>query len=743
IRTLSSDGKWSDSQVNYATGCAAQRASWPASEHLRRVQIMSAAWHGGMKHVNVEQWVGNGELRDAVDRALEWWFVRDFDRMGCLVDGGKSDCPCGTPGMWNTNWFSNVILVPRLLGQACLLLSSPPESSLPTLSPTQLGNCTKILLRGYGTFDHGYGFSVGANVMDIAKSGIDEGLLIGNITMLEDAYRRVRLEGKIQVEDHTDGIRPDGSFSQHIGLIYNGNYGKDYLNSVLEMELVAGGTPYAANAAAVTSFETLVDADRWMVYHNVQTGVTHWDFSVIPRFLVMPVADNAASANLRINLTNVRTLGELLDSDVVKTFASELSGSSTSANIGSIVGDRVFYNSDYLVHRGTSYVSTLRMYSTRTVNSECINSQNTLGFHLADGTRYTYVHGAEYEDIFGAWDWNLIPGTTTDYGATPLSCNQLHHEGIESFVGGVTTGITSIGVMKYTNPMTRQLSFQKAWFFLKGEREHVIVKNITSSSSSLVLSVLDQKRHNGPVLVDGKDIADVSEWADGGSTYRDVRSLWHDNVGYIFPRSILGSILGTAAPLVVKVGERPGNWSMIGTSTQPPYTANLFTAYFDHPSQPGLNEYAPVSYTSFPAISSVDFASLLERPDSTGVFELKEDDASISALMDTTHSVLYAVFWDPAGGAITFSCPSTLPAMMTSDSAVVMILDLQSGDLTISDPTQRLAGVNLMLQGHCVGGSQRVWVEFPSGERRGSSVTKNVLGKGRRRGHGRRAGRGH
>lgn len=85
--------------------------------------------------------------------------------------------------------------------------------------------------------------------MDIAKSGIDEGLLIGNITMrafpfplsrsylysradthsfaVEDAYRRVRLEGKIQVEDHTDGIRPDGSFSQHIGLIYNGNYGKD------------------------------------------------------------------------------------------------------------------------------------------------------------------------------------------------------------------------------------------------------------------------------------------------------------------------------------------------------------------------------------------------------------------------------------------------------------------------------------------------------------------------------------
>ena len=43
-----------------------------------------------------------------------------------------------------------------------------------------------------------------------------------------------------------------------------------------------------------------------------------------------------------------------------------------------------------------------------------------MGFHLSDGTIYTHLNGDEYEDIVAAWDWNLIPGTTVDYGGTPL-----------------------------------------------------------------------------------------------------------------------------------------------------------------------------------------------------------------------------------------------------------------------------------------------------------------------------------
>ena len=63
------------------------------------------------------------------------------------------------------------------------------------------------------------------------------------------------------------------------------------------------------------------------------------------------------------------------------------------ANAGQLNGTRHYYSNDYMarsgnylivvytdvyfqVRRGPGYVSTLKMYSTRTRNSECTNSQN-------------------------------------------------------------------------------------------------------------------------------------------------------------------------------------------------------------------------------------------------------------------------------------------------------------------------------------------------------------------------------
>ena len=64
-----------------------------------------------------------------------------------------------------------------LVGESCLLLNN-------TLLPTELGNCSKISLRAYGTFDH-LSSLTGANTLDVAKIGIDNGLLVLNQTMSE------------------------------------------------------------------------------------------------------------------------------------------------------------------------------------------------------------------------------------------------------------------------------------------------------------------------------------------------------------------------------------------------------------------------------------------------------------------------------------------------------------------------------------------------------------------------------
>lgn len=42
--------------------------------------------------------------------ALNWWFDRDFTDPDCINAGGQAgrNCPCGTPGLWNTNWYGQV-----------------------------------------------------------------------------------------------------------------------------------------------------------------------------------------------------------------------------------------------------------------------------------------------------------------------------------------------------------------------------------------------------------------------------------------------------------------------------------------------------------------------------------------------------------------------------------------------------------------------------------------------------------
>jgi hypothetical protein len=77
-----------------------------------------------------------------------------------------------------------VILIPGLVAKSCLLLND-------TLTHTRLDSCSNISLRAYGTFDHGYGFEAGANILDMAKTGLDQSLLVSNVTLLSDAYRRV------------------------------------------------------------------------------------------------------------------------------------------------------------------------------------------------------------------------------------------------------------------------------------------------------------------------------------------------------------------------------------------------------------------------------------------------------------------------------------------------------------------------------------------------------------------------
>jgi hypothetical protein len=117
--------------------------------------------------------------------------------------------------------ISNIILVPTFVGKSCLLLRDE-------LTPSQYGNCTLMTARAYTPFFRNPqpGYVSGANIIDMSVVGILAGLLendkAGNASRIADAYQRVHNEVVIHPEDKVDGIKPDGSFQQHTGIIYDG-----------------------------------------------------------------------------------------------------------------------------------------------------------------------------------------------------------------------------------------------------------------------------------------------------------------------------------------------------------------------------------------------------------------------------------------------------------------------------------------------------------------------------------------
>ncbi|KAH7104835.1 galactose mutarotase-like protein [Auriculariales sp. MPI-PUGE-AT-0066] len=730
LDAMAADGTWAD--VNYLAGCPAQRSNWPAQLHWQRIVGLASVYTGGHSEGNLAPLVGDEGVLNSTFKAIDWWFERDFNDTVCLASGNSTGCPCDTPGLWNTNWFSNVILIPRLVGQTCILLEDK-------LRDDQLHTCIKMTSRSFSTFGTGASFLAGANILDIASIGVAAGILSENTTVIGQAFIYINNEIVVHPEPKVDGIKPDGSFSQHSGVLYNGNYGKDFTNAVLQLSTESAGTTYEASKESQQAFSSLINGTRWMIYQNTKTDILHYDFSTVGRFIAFSTEDldhTVAVSSILINTTKFDDLGKLWNDKTLQQVAHQLETPTKTANIGNLRGNRMFWANDFMVHRGKKYMTSLKMFSSRTTNSECVNLANPLGFHLSDGTVYTHIDGTEYENIAAAWDWNLIPGITTDYARTPLACGSVSKSNPNTFVGGVSDESHGIAVMRYTNPITGALAWSKAWFFLDDDVQHVMVNDVSITGDHVeVYSVLDQRRLQGSILVDGRSVA-----PDGGDDARNVRNftsprtLVHGGAGYVF------GDLPDGAKLSVSAGNRTGSWSSLGTSTQPPTTVPLFAAWISHPSD---NLTQPIEYTAFPGVSSTK--ELQKAHKSAGLVTLANLPERM-AVWDSANQIAYGIFWTMSAEAENAFKVSFVPAhplsgklCITSSQPLVLIahlsgFNIKNWTVTVADPTQQLSEVTLKFTwtllpplGWGKSKERMVKIALPSGGNAGSSVSVKIV----------------
>ena len=110
--------------------------------------------------------------------------------------------------LWVDSEPLQIILIPKLVGQASLLLGD-------ALSSSQLNHTTYVLSRSYNFT--GMSFT-GANALDVSRIGMDQALLTMDTTLLDNAYQRSHAEVIIQNAVRADGIRADGAFGMSVSL---------------------------------------------------------------------------------------------------------------------------------------------------------------------------------------------------------------------------------------------------------------------------------------------------------------------------------------------------------------------------------------------------------------------------------------------------------------------------------------------------------------------------------------------
>ena len=299
---------------------------------------MASAWH-----------IGNRTDKHLLKKSLhglDYWQRNDLENPDCIDLGGNrlGQCSCATPGLWNRNWFDQVILVPRIFSYVCLLLQRE-------LSDAQASKCKVIMERGYMYKNkdvRDVGAMHGANLLDVSSVGMSLALFQSNISRLEEATQWFYKEAGIV--SRSDGIYSDGSFLQHQHQLYTGNYGKDFINQLLHVFIETRNTRLAPPPDIQRAFAALMQGSEWMIVANQPNRTLLWEYSVIGRMISFKSSDMQASSGVAINLTEILKAthtwpNHSIFSGIVRRLKSPMAG----ANQGNLVGTRLFYLADYMV----------------------------------------------------------------------------------------------------------------------------------------------------------------------------------------------------------------------------------------------------------------------------------------------------------------------------------------------------------------------------------------------------------
>lgn len=626
LASLQPDGSWPD--IDYASQA---RSSWPPATHLTRALGLTVyARRPATAPADAAAAIA------AVHRTLAYWKSHDYQ------------CP---------NWWYNQIGVPKILGNTALLLNTD-------LSSDERAYITATVLPRAKV-----GAMTGQNKVWLAANGLMRAALTADEPALRQAADVIQSE---LTSSTAEGIQPDFSFHQHGPQQQFGNYGMAYAVEMTRWATVLRNTPFAFPPAKITLLSNyLLQGESWITWRGAM------DISACGRQLF----PNSPVSKAGVIAGTLRAMA-LADAPRAPDYLAFVTRNASATAPNDLVGTRYYYRSDYLLHRRPDEMISLKMSSTRVIGGETVNNENLSGLHLADGATFFYCSGREYDDIFPAWNWHLIPGTTSTldnssltWPATPdLKKNT-------EFAGAVTDGAFACAAMDFHRD---SLAAKKAWFFYN-DTLLCLGTAITSNSPDPVVTTINQCLFKPPVRAQIQGTA---------STLTEINLQlanpdWLENDGLRYTPL-------NAPTLLVKGSSQTGNWKKVFNTPATPkddVKQNVLTLTVPHGARPQDAQYA---YAVTPAGSA---------PDIDIVANLAT--VQIAAFGTGNSKCTAAVFYGPA-------MISARELVLTTDGPCLLLITPTR--VTVCDPTQKRKTLRLGIN------DKSAIVNLPQGGDAGKSV---------------------
>lgn len=620
------DEKGTFPDVDYADK---SRTNWAPLRHWERLRVMATAYAYSESNYYKDTY-----LLSKISSGLERWNTRR----------PSSD-----------NWWYNQIAAPRELGLILVLLREPQGKSV-------ISKDLEDALLGYWAETGGdprASDMEGANKVDIALHWLYRACLTESREMLDITASEAFAPFKYT---SGEGIQYDNSYFQHHEQLYLGGYAFSLLSGALKIALYTQGTDYSMTEEqkkVLRSFvlETLADCSRGdaMFYNALGRSVSR-----------------AGAVNTSAQFKSLLAQLKVVDSSYASQY-EELIALLSGKNYSAVpVRMKQYYIGDYSTYICPDYSVGLRTVSDRTYRCEYLNGENSKGYFISDGSMSLNITGEEYFDIFPAWDWNKVPGTTATQSTLPfLGENRWTHQGESDFVGGVSDEKSGVTVYKMVNTMDGLNLFgNKSWFF---EGSSILCKGtaIRSSMPEEVATTVNQCHLSGEVHYRSNGSWQIL--AKGASVAgANIDMVWHDNVGYIFDAE---------QDVHISAQSRSGDWHDINTSQSGEVSADIFLLYLSHGSQPSSAGY---SYSIVPGVSYAEFMNMKQ-----GFVDVSPSE-SVHAVYDLAANALHAAFFEAGSvsyGDLTLVVDKPCTVMCRPMAANVAVY--------ISDPSHKASEITV------------------------------------------------